>query len=335
MKRLLGMIVLLALSANAYGLRNGCIPGTTGCADCNTNPTDPLCGPGGSVSRLSGHCDVDGNGHTDLLWWDQSYYNVKVWKMNGIGRIGDGQFLSPRRIADPNWRVVGTGYFDADEKTDLLWQNEATGEMRIWTMDQTTRTGDVLLVCPSQLEQCTDPSPAWKVVATGFFGPAVPQHDGKSDIVFRSESNGSLMIWIMDGTTVKEEVRLRSHSTSSDPAWRVEGSGFFGTGYRDRYSDILWYNRRDGRVRVWNMESTSLSNEVTLSRAEPDTNWKLIGAGEFSRDEVTDINEYPDLVWRQNHTGQLRVWIKEGTTWTTVNTSPDGRSDLTWKPIAK
>jgi hypothetical protein len=147
--------------------------------------------------------------------------------------------------------------------------------------------------------------------------------------------------WLMDGTTVTQELDLPQSSTvAGDSAWRLEGAGFFDAGY-DLWSDILWYNRRTGRILVWRMDGTRLAAEILLTAIQPDTNWRLVGSGTFHADEYEyPESQYPDLLWRHYQTGELRVWHFDGTidnirAIRMEATSPDGRSDLTWKPLAK
>ena len=68
----------------------------------------------------------------------------------------------------PNWKAVGTGDFNGDGDSDILWQN-TNGQVAIWEMDGANIiTGAT--VSPN-------PGPNWKVVDTGDFNG-----DGKSDI---------------------------------------------------------------------------------------------------------------------------------------------------------
>ena len=53
--------------------------------------------------------DVNGDFHPDLLWQHQTTGLISAWLMKGRERV-DGVLLIPDRVADTNWRIVGTGY---------------------------------------------------------------------------------------------------------------------------------------------------------------------------------------------------------------------------------
>ena len=55
--------------------------------------------------------------------------------MNGTTIIGSASLLT---LPDQNWTIVGTGDFNSDGKTDILWRNTATGENAYWYMNGTT-----------------------------------------------------------------------------------------------------------------------------------------------------------------------------------------------------
>ena len=58
--------------------------------------------------------------------------------MNGRAQVS-GLALSPGQVPDLNWRVRGAGDFNGDFQADLIWQNEATGQIAAWLMEGTTR----------------------------------------------------------------------------------------------------------------------------------------------------------------------------------------------------
>ncbi len=86
-----------------------------------------------------------------------------------------------------------------DGKTDILWQNTATGERAVWLMDGTTYTGYVSLgVVPI----------AWQIAGTGDFNG-----DGKPDILWQNTSTGDRYIWLMNGTVFTEGIDLGTVAT--------------------------------------------------------------------------------------------------------------------------
>ena len=56
-----------------------------------------------------------------------------IWEMNGTNVISEAA------VADnpgPSWKAIGTGDFNGDGKSDILWQN-ADGQAAIWEMNGT------------------------------------------------------------------------------------------------------------------------------------------------------------------------------------------------------
>ena len=100
---------------------------------------------------------------------------------------------------DPATGVLlpGTGEFNGDGKTDILWRNYTTGETAVWLMDGTTPiTGTSLGV--------VDPT-TWDSSIAEFNG------DGKTNLLWRNLTltpgeNPALLVenvvWLIDGTTI-------------------------------------------------------------------------------------------------------------------------------------
>ena len=62
--------------------------------------------------------------------------------------------------ASTNWKIVGTGDFNTDGKTGLLWQNTATGAVGIWETNgfQIAAANNVATIPPSS---------HWQIAGTG------------------------------------------------------------------------------------------------------------------------------------------------------------------------
>ena len=50
-----------------------------------------------------------------------------IWDMNGTSLIGGGA-VSPN--PGPSWNAIGTGDFNDDDHSDILWQNASTAKPR-------------------------------------------------------------------------------------------------------------------------------------------------------------------------------------------------------------
>ena len=67
--------------------------------------------------------------------------------------VDDGAVIGGGSVASlpANWHIAGTGDFNADGRSDILWQNASTGECSLWLMNGTTfMTGISLGAVPLQ-----------------------------------------------------------------------------------------------------------------------------------------------------------------------------------------
>ena len=93
--------------------------------------------------------------------------------------------------------------FNGDCKSDILWQNNSTGQRVISLMNGTTFQSIVSL-------GTVDPS--WSIAGSGDFNG-----DGKADILWQNNSTGLRVISLMNGTTFQSIVSLGT----VDPSWSI------------------------------------------------------------------------------------------------------------------
>jgi hypothetical protein len=105
-------------------------------------PADPLW-------KVASVADMNGDGTPDLVWQHASSGALAAWMMNGT-TVVDRVSVDPGVIADVNWKVVSTGDFNGDGKTDLLWKHMTSGYLIVWMMNGVTRTS-VEWLSPYQL----------------------------------------------------------------------------------------------------------------------------------------------------------------------------------------
>jgi hypothetical protein len=135
--------------------------------------------------------DFDGDGKSDIFWRHRVSGKNSLWLMDGLSKLpGSG---SLPEVGDLNWGIAGTGDFNGDGRSDVLWRNQATGRNTVWLLNGTS-----LQRGSGSIPQVTNPS--WQVAGTPDF-----DGDGKSDILWHHSGNGGNSLWLMDGTTRRQE----------------------------------------------------------------------------------------------------------------------------------
>jgi FtsP/CotA-like multicopper oxidase with cupredoxin domain len=109
-------------------------------------------------------------------------------------------------------------------------------------------------------------------------------------------------------------------------------------------TELLWRNSSTGDNTIWYMDGTTMRAYDTLP-AIADTNWQIVGRGDFNADAK------PDILWRNTSTGDNVVWYMDGKTRTgydmltpitdqnwqiggTGDFNNDGKTDILWRNSA-
>ncbi len=154
--------------------------------------------------------------------------------------------------------------------------------------------------------------------------------DGKADIVWRNTNDGTVVIWLMDGSTVLSQGSPGSVSTD----WTIEDVADMDG---DGKADLVW-RQTSGTVVVWLMDGSTV-----LSQGSPgsvSTDWTIEDVADMDGDGKAD------LVWRQT-SGTVVVWLMDGSTvlsqgspgsvstdWTIEDVADmdgDGKADIVWR----
>jgi FG-GAP-like repeat len=170
--------------------------------------------------------------------------------MSGNTLIGGGA-VSPN--PGPAWQAIGTGDFNHDGFSDILFQNKSTGQVSVWEISGNTLIGGGP-VSPN-------PGPSWHAIGTGDF-----THDGFSDdILFQNTSTGQVSIWEMNGTSL-----MGGGPVSANPgtSWHAIGTG-------DGGSDILFQNT-SGQTSIWDMNGNTLIGGGPVN-PNPGPSWRAVG----------------------------------------------------------
>ena len=280
--------------------------------------TNPNPNPNPNPASFANPGDFNGDCRSDILWRNSGSEEVYTWLMDGISIAGQGSPGDP----SSDWVIQGAGDFDGDGKSDILWRNSGTGEVYIWLMDGTT------IASQGNLGDITSD---WVIQGVGDFNG-----DGKADILWRNSTSGDVYIWQMNGIAIASQGDVGVVSPSS--GWVIEGVGDFNG---DGKADILWRNSTTGEVYIWLMNGISITGQGGVEVISPSSGWSVAGVGDF------DGNGTSDILWRNSGTGDVYIWLMNGTTianqgdlgditsdWVIQGTGDyngDGKADILWR----
>lgn len=149
--------------------------------------------------------------------------------------------------------------------------------------------------------------------------------DKHSDLLWRNVAQGWISAWFMNGSAVTKGLYLTPNQVA-DTSWRVAAMADFNG---DGKLDIIWQNDAQGWVSVWFMNGTTMAGAQYLTPNQvADTNWKIVSAADFNGDGK------PDLLWWNQSTGMLSVWLMNGTQLIRgVYLTPNQVADTNWVPV--
>ena len=120
-----------------------------------------------------------------------------------------------------------------------------------------------LSTTPTYQGSAVSPGSSWSVAGIGDFNG-----DGNADILWRN-SNGSLAMWLMDGSTIESSATptYQGSAVSPDSSWNIVEIGDF-NGSGD--SDILWQQSTTGALVEWQMNGSQIvSSQSVTSQGAP------------------------------------------------------------------
>jgi hypothetical protein len=255
----------------------------------------------GSEWNIAGIGDFNGDGESDILWTSTSG-NAVVWSLDG------SHLLSEDLVADDQgvlgrmgneWHVAGTGDFDGDGKSDILWTS-TSGNAVVWSMDGSQLLSDQ----PVKDDQGVlgQMGSEWHVVTTGDF-----DGEGKSDILWENTS-GNTDVWSMNGSQLLSDQPVKDDQGvlgQMGSEWHVVGAGNFNG---DKTADLVWVDTNNNNVQIWDMNGSQISQVVNLGvGAHQAVGFQLEAVGDFTGSGAKD-----DLLWLRSD-GAAQVWHVNGT----------------------
>lgn len=246
--------------------------------------------PGTGVSQSNYTLNIaaqDNLVSSDLLWRFPGL--TALWQLDEQLSLVASPLFSNNLPA--SWIIGGTGDFNRDGKTDIIWRNNAAALTDIWFMDGTTLLSSVGLF-PTRTGD-------WEVGGTGDFNK-----DGWTDIVWRLPAQTITEVWFMDGTTLLSSAAIGANSIGAGVGWEIGAIGDFN---KDGDLDLLWQNRAFRLVGFWLLDGLNLDVVVPVATL-PDSQWVIAGAEDYNNDGNLDV-----LLRHYAPDGVVAGWIMDRT----------------------
>ena len=87
--------------------------------------------------RVGGTGDFNEDGRPDILWHHRTAGKIFLWYMNGPTMTA-GTFTEPAELADVDWRVAAVGDYNSDQRPDIVWRHQGSGQNVVWFMNGRT-----------------------------------------------------------------------------------------------------------------------------------------------------------------------------------------------------
>lgn len=214
--------------------------------------------------------DINGNGLADLVLQHDSTGEPSYWLMESIERVAAGSILDAQGSKGPNLRIVGVGNFTSPESRDLLWQDQTDGHLEMSTL---TMEGDGSISTGARTRFDPDfADPAFRVAAILDLN-----RDGRADILFQNQNDGSLFFWVVIDGVPTERAPLEGET----PGRLVAAADLTADGQED-----LIFQKNDGSLELWERDGITFPNKTALPAGPGDPEWRVVGAGDFTQDQT-------------------------------------------------
>ncbi len=241
----------------------------------------PALNPGLGL-RATNPYDFNGDGMSDALLRNGTGVTY-LWTMNGA-TVSNGATTSVQ--VGNEWQIKGVGDFDGNGTSDLLWlyENAANPADGLNGVSYISFQNGATATDGGVVQQLS----GWSIAGIGDF-----DGDGKSDVLYRSDTTGQTYIDFMQSNQIDWNISGFTSDVVSDSNWTVAAVADFNG---DGDADVLWRyaNAADaadplnGTLYEWQMNGKLAISSGLLSQQASGA-WQVAGTGDFNGDGRADL----------------------------------------------
>lgn len=229
--------------------------------------------------------DFNGDGCTDLLWYDTQNSTISGWLLNGEGIVSQPTYGT--LSLDSGWILKGIADFNGDNSADLLWHNSYTNVIRVDFLAGNAFIGYKEYGYTENNEV--------------FLGIGDFNADGYSDLLWYNTLTGSVFATLLNAYGM---FSIPNYGTVlPDSGWTLTAIDDFDG---DSCDDLLWYNRYSGEVLSWTIWGDYNLGFSLYDTVTPNSGWIIAGFDDFNGDNVVDF------LWQNILTNQTKTWLNYG-----------------------
>jgi hypothetical protein len=180
--------------------------------------------------------DVDGNGISDVLWFNPVTHQFGYWLVSvdkdGYFRRGKSRTID----VTPGYMVGALGDFNGDKRVDLVWTSDHS-DLYLWSSAGSGFRSSLIGTYP----------PGWKLLGAGDV-----DGDGQPDLLWQNDTTHEFGYWLMHGSK-----RVGTKTFPLNAGYRLVAIGYFGTMRRislvwqGQAGDLYDWDSRSGNFRSY------------------------------------------------------------------------------------
>jgi hypothetical protein len=154
----------------------------------------------------AGLADFNGDGRTDLLWYNAYTGGIIAWLLRGSSILQEAHYGT--NTPNSGWTPLGIEDVSGDGRADLLWYHTYTGQVRAWLINGGSVSKDVPY-------GTLNPTAGWAPIGLDDFNG-----DGRIDLLWYNRFTNATTTWLLYGSGILRKPNYGAVPASS--VWRIQ-----------------------------------------------------------------------------------------------------------------